>query len=186
MDQFEFGESAGRERSRERIREGGFTLIEVLVATVVLIIVLVSVAQMVPIAMNLNARNRADSTALVMVQRELNQMTGQPLSAVSFIDAQGNTCNLGNPASPNTLVGSSVGMVSNQPKINFAAAKVTGYNFTYRDPNDPSQTSYDLRWAVITVASGGNAYAKRFIVGARRLNGNGPLLPVNIDTLVEK
>jgi hypothetical protein len=149
-------------------------------------VALVSVAQMVPVAMRLNANNRRDSTALVIAQRELNQMIGQPLSATTFTNAQGITCNLGNPASPNTVVGNPVVVVNNRPTINFGAAAVAGYNFNYTDANDASGTSYEVRWAVITSASGGTVFAKRFIVGARRRGGNGPLLPVTIDTLVQK
>jgi prepilin-type N-terminal cleavage/methylation domain-containing protein len=178
MVQIEFGRRGDGNR--------GFALIEVLVATVILGVALVTVAQLVPVSMRLNAANRRDSTALVMAQRELDQMIGQPLSAASFTNAEGVSCNLGNPASPNTVVGNPVVVVKNRPTINFGATAVAGYNFNYTDPNDASGTSYEVRWAVITIASGGNAYAKRFIVGARRRGGNGPFLPVTLDTLVQK
>jgi prepilin-type N-terminal cleavage/methylation domain-containing protein len=173
MVKIKFGRRANGQR--------GFSLIEVLIAIIILNVALVSVAQMVPIAMRLDAVNRRDSTALVIAQRELNQMIGQPLSATSFTNARGATCSLGDPASPNTVVGNPVVMVNNRPTINFAATAVAGYNFFYTDPNDATAAPYEVRWAVITVASGGNAFGKRFIVG-----GNGPLLPVTIDTLVQK
>src|ERR1700730_498877 len=87
-------------------KQHGFTLIEVLVATVLLLVGIVAVAQLVPASLNANNGNRSDSTALVFAQRDLAQMLSQPLSSSSFTDATGNSCNLGNPAAPNTVVGS--------------------------------------------------------------------------------
>lgn len=172
----------GMHRSRER----GFTLAEVLVATVILISAIVAVAKLVPLAIGLNAGNRRDSTALVIAQRELNQMIGQPLTATTFVDAQGFNCNLGNAATPNVVVGSPVVVSNNRPIINFGVAQVAGYSFNYQDPNDPSGMTYDVRWAVITSAAGGNVAFKRFILGARRQGGNAPFQPVTIDTMVQK
>ena len=55
-------------------RRGGFTLVEVLLATVVLLVGVVAVAQLVPISLTVNSANRGDSTALVIEQRVLEQM----------------------------------------------------------------------------------------------------------------
>ena len=52
-------------------RRGGFTLVEVLLATVVLLVGVVAVAQLVPISLTVNSANRGDSTALVIEQRVL-------------------------------------------------------------------------------------------------------------------
>jgi hypothetical protein len=116
----------------------------------------------------------------------MQQMTGQQLSASSFVDAQGFTCNLGDPTAPNTVVGSPVAVINNQPAIDFGAAQVSGYSFNYADPNDPSGTQYDVRWAVITTTNGSAVIAKRFILGARRLGGNSPFQPITLDSMVEK
>src|SRR5580700_1239130 len=86
----------------KRIREGqeGFSLLEMMLATVILLVGLVAVAQLVPASILLNYRNRNDSTAMVFAQRELDQMLDQPLNSNSFSDALGNACQLGNSASP--------------------------------------------------------------------------------------
>ena len=116
-------------------------------------------------------------------------MLNQPLSATAFTDPQGlvcpvgSTCNLGNPATPNQVVGSPVVMVNGRPMIDFSAGQVANYNFSFTDPNDPSGVAYDVRWAVITFTNGAG---KRFIVGVRRQGGNGPLQAVTLDTMVEK
>jgi len=157
-----------------------------MVATIVLLVGLVAVAQLVPVSIRLNAANRSDSTAMVIAQRELDQMLEQPLASPSFVDAQSNTCNLGNPATPNQAVGSPVIVLNNRPMLDFAAGQVAGYSFNYQDPNDPNGASYDVRWAVITFVNGGTVTAKGFILGAVKRSGNGIFPPVTVDTMVTR
>lgn len=174
-------------------RQSGFTMMEVLIATVVLVISLVGVAQLVPLSIRLNAANRRDSTSLVIAQRELDAMIDQPITATTFTDAQGlvcgaaAVCNLGAPAIPTAAAGSPTVMFANRPFIDYSKATVPGYNYTYTDPNDPAGTSYDIRWAVITYTNAsGVATGRRIIVGVRKLGSNTPLLPVALDSMVEK
>jgi len=174
----------------------GFTLMEVLVATVVLLIGIVAVAQLVPVSVGLDANNRRDTTALVIAQREMDALMSQPIGSTTFTDPQGVTC----PAAAICNLGVVVGAVANapvlagstiipniggRPYINYNAATVAGYNFLYADPNDPSG-SYDIRWAVITYGNAGVAYGKRFIVGVRKAEGNGFFVPISLDSMVEK
>jgi len=171
-----------------RVGQAGFSILEMLLATVILLVGLIAVAQLVPASILLNYRNRTDSTALVFAQRQLDQMLDQPLTANSFTDALGNTCQLGDPAVTNSVQGSTV---NNQPIIVFDSpnpplAPTNGYGFTYADPNDPSGATYDVRWAVIITGSGGTASSKRFILGIRKVGGNGYFQPITLDTMVEK
>jgi hypothetical protein len=184
--------NTAQEITRSGRKHLGFTIMEVLVATVVLLIGIVGVAKLVPFAIGLNTANRLDSTSLVIAQREMNALTDQPISATTFSDPQGlacpaaGVCNLGASAAQPTLFGSPVVMINNRPYIDYTAATVAGYNFVYSDPDNPSGGSYDVRWAVITSSSGGAVFAKRFIVGVRKQAGGGPLLPVALDSMVEK
>ncbi len=177
---------------KSRFKQSGFTMIEMLIATVIMVVGLVGVAQLIPLSIRLNGANRNDSTALVFAQRELDEMVDQPITAAIFSDPQGvlcppaGNCNLGNAANPKVPVGSRVVMLNNRPMIDFTQAAVANYSFNYIDPNDPFGLSYDVRWSVITYAIGGNATGKRFIVGVRRRGGNAPFLPVTLDTMVEK
>jgi prepilin-type N-terminal cleavage/methylation domain-containing protein len=177
---------------KRRRCERGFSLLEMLLATIILLVGLLAIAQLVPASILLNFRNRTDSSALVFAQRELDQMLDQPLVANSFTDPLGvycplsTTCNLGDPTQPNQIVGSPVVAVQNQALINFNAAPVANYSFTYQDPADPSGTTYDIRWAVIITGTGGNASGKRFILGIRQQGGSGYFQPVTLDTMVQK
>jgi prepilin-type N-terminal cleavage/methylation domain-containing protein len=171
--------------------ERGFTLMEVLVATVILLVGMVAVAQLVPISLTVNSGNRIGSTALVIEQRMLEQMLDQPLTvftctAPACPDAQAITWNLGNSAVPRTIVGSSVTEVNNSPAIDFSAALVPGYSATIADPEDPYGANYDVRWAVVTYAGGAHVTGRRFLIGARHVGGQGYFLPLTLDATVEK
>lgn len=178
---------SGLQEEKKRIRAGknqrGFTLTEVLIAILILLVGIVAVAQLVPASIGSNSANRNDSSALVFAQREMYQFLGQALSATSFIDEEGFTCDLGNPAVA-TPVGSPVAVFYNQLVIDFSASPVSNYSFTYQDPNDPFGLVYDVRWAVVTTANGGMVSSKRFILGARKKGGNGIYNPVTLDTML--
>lgn len=172
--------------TRSRRRQEGFSILEMLLATVILLVGLVAIAQLVPASILFNSRNRTDSSALVFAQRQLDQMIDQPLTANSFVDALGNICQLGNPATPNTLQGNNVVFILNQTVIDFGSAPVNGYSFTYQDPADPSGTTYDVRWAVIVTGDGTTAASRRFILGVRQLGAKAFSLPITLDTMVTK
>src|SRR5215470_12627758 len=172
---------------KSRNQQKGFSILEMLLATVMLLVGLVAIAQLVPATVLLNFRNRMDSSALVFAQRELDQMVAQPLTATSFVDGIGNACQLGNPAPANTPQGNTPTVsLTNQTVIDFSQPPVTGYSFTYQDPTDPSGTTYDVRWAVIVTGNGTNPASKRFILGVRQIGGNGYFLPITLDTMVTR
>src|SRR5438270_5964005 len=172
-----------------KMKQRGFTLVEVLVATIVLMTGVVAVAQLVPVAVTANNVSRRDSTALVIAQRELSQMLEQPLSVFTFNDTltPSNAVNLGNAATPGVTVGSPVVVIANRPTINYAVAQVPGYSFTTQpDPEDPYRSQYDVRWAVITDGNGTTASSRRIIISARLLGGNRFSLPLTLDAMVQQ
>src|SRR5260370_15594619 len=173
--------------AKRKVKQSGFTLMEVLVATIVLLTGIVATAQLVPVAVTMNNNNRRDSTALVIAQRELSQMLEQPLTSPQYTDALGNVCGLGDPAQPGVTVGSPVVVIGNRPVINFGANPVANYSFnTPVDPEDPYGASYDVRWAVITTINFRTASSRRVILSARLVGGNGYYLPLTLDAMVEK
>jgi prepilin-type N-terminal cleavage/methylation domain-containing protein len=173
--------------------QGGFTITEVLIAIVIMLVGIVAVAQLVPASISSNSSNRNDSSALVYAQRVMDQFLLQPLNMsisppgfIDTIDGQSFSCNLGDPSQPNVVVGSPVVVYYNQLVIDFTAGPVTNYSFSYHDPNDPGDVFYDVRWAVITTTSAGLVTSKRFVLGARKKGGNGIYRPVTLDTILYK
>ncbi len=174
-------------------QEGGFSLLEMMLATVILLVGLVAIAQLVPASILLNYRNRTDSSAMVFAQREMDFMIDQPLFMTNFADPLGvycplsTFCNLGTPAPQNQVQGSPVVAVNNQTLIDFGnATGIANWSFTYQDPNDPNGATYDIRWAVIVTGNGSTASSKRFILGIRQVGGNGYFQPITLDTMVGK
>lgn len=176
--------SAHNEAKPRRAAQRGFTLVELALATVVLLVGLVAVMQLVPAAINLNLTNRNDTTATVIVQRLRDLMVNQPISVPTLTDPTGQfpcgttvVCNLGGGALNGDYVAGAPLLPSGN--IDFTAAPVANYSFNYTDPNDPSGTPYDVRWAVVTsvrtVGPTPNVVVgKRFVVGARRQGAGTP------------
>lgn len=173
----------------QRGGERGFTLTEMLIATVIVVIGLVAVAQLVPTSMMQNANNRSDGSALVIAQKQMEALRALPLSAKTFTDPLGATCPVattcyaGDPSQPGQVVGSP--LFNNGPIIDYAQPLVSGYGFTYTDPNDPSGAVNDVRWAVVTI-NNGTTSSKRIIVGAFRRGMKSPSFPISLDTVVSK
>lgn len=169
----------------------GFTLVEMLIATVIVVIGLVAVAQLVPTSMMMNANNRSDGSALVLAQKQMEVLRAVPLGINSFTDATGVTCPpaatcfVGDPNQPGQVVGSPVKLVNGSPVIDYAQPLVAGYGFTYTDPNDPTGAVNDVRWAVVSVTNG-TVIGRRIVVGAFRKGMKTPTFPVSLDTMVSK
>ena len=178
------GENMTQLNSKKSLRkQRGFTLIEMMIAVVMILVGLVAVAQLVSASMFLNSANRDDSTSVVLAQNELNQFVNQPLSAFTYTDNLGNVCTLGSAGTLNAFVGSPITSGGNQQVIDYSQAAVNGYSFNWIDPNDPSGARYDVRWAVYTF---NGVSGKRFIIGVRKTGGNRPFWPVILDTVVTK
>ncbi len=170
-----------------RIRsQRGFSMIELLIASLVLLFGVAAVVQLVPRAMQANLRSKGDSTAVVVAERLLDQMLSQPLTSNAFVNADGQNCSLGNPAAPNAWVGHAVIAQNNRPVINFGVAAIAaGYGYNWRDPNDPTGPSYEIRWAVATRVSGTAAIHKRFLIGVwKRGVGGQNQVPVMMEGAV--
>lgn len=181
-----------KQRTNAGNAQRGFTLVELAVATLVLLVGVVAVAQLVPAAIESNLTNRYDTTAAVAVQRLRDLMVSQALNQVSLDDPSGQfpcppgTCLLGIGApGVDTLEGAPLLAARERGnnvvmQIDFTQAPANGYNFTFTDPNDPTQTRYDVRWAVVTSRRAVGALpdvvvSKRLIIGARSLGTRRPI-----------
>lgn len=180
--------------STRRTNQRGFTLMEMLLATTIVVVGLVAVAQLVPSSVMQNSNNRNDGTALVFAQREMELIREQPLTATFFTDPLGvlcppaQQCSLGDPTQPGQLVGSPVVLFQNSPIVDFTQTPVANYSFTYTDPNDPAGVVTDVRWAVITGVNptSGVVTSRRIILGVFRRGMRSPSFPVSLDVMVEK
>jgi prepilin-type N-terminal cleavage/methylation domain-containing protein len=163
----------------------GFTFVEVLLAMVVLVVGLVAVVQLVPASIESNMRNRYDSNAVLIAERLLDQMLSQPITATTFVDADGRVIALGS-VTASGLTGNPLVVMNGTARVNFAAPAVANYNFNYTVPNDPTGTIYQVRWGVISTVSGLNVVSKRFVVGVWRRDTRGVTQPVTLEAMVQR
>ncbi len=168
-----------------RWEQKGFSVLEMILASAVLMVGIISVVQLVPASLKTSVGNRMDTMATVVAQRELDQMLSQPLTVNSFTDKDGQTISLGGAGAPGALVI----MNGEYAQIHFGALPPSGFHTFYRDVNDPSGPTFELRWAVFPQTNNGIVVSKRIIIGCRRVQGSGSrqvLLPVNLDSSVQK
>jgi hypothetical protein len=167
------------------LEQHGFSVLEMILASAILMVGIVSVVQLVPASLKSSVGSRMDTMATVVAQRELDQMLSQPLNVNSFTDKDGQTISLGGAGAP----GAEVMMNGDSVQIRFAGFIPSGFYTFYTDPNDPSGSSFELRWAVFPQISNGIVVSKRIIIGCRRAQSFGNeqlLLPVNLDSSVQK
>src|ERR1700751_5896354 len=75
----------------------GFTVLEILIATVILLVGIIGVAEMVPRALDMDLRNRDSSSGIMAAQHQLEQMGKLPIDVTSggsgtdysFLDSDG-------------------------------------------------------------------------------------------------
>src|SRR5579863_337944 len=110
---------ANRNYARSGWKQGGFSVLEMIVASAILMVGIVSVVQLVPASLKNSVGNRMDTMATVVAQRELDQMLSQPvnLTPPSFIDKDGNLVSLGGAGAP----GATVVMSGQSTIIDFSA-----------------------------------------------------------------
>ncbi|HEV2289174.1 MAG TPA: prepilin-type N-terminal cleavage/methylation domain-containing protein [Candidatus Acidoferrales bacterium] len=167
----------------------GFTLIELAVATIVLMVGVVAVVQLVPFATQTNQANRVDTTAVVIAQHYLDEMTAQPLANITINDPACGAMSLGTGAAGTSVMYPSAGyltMYNGTATVDFTQAAAGGYNCAYSDPNNPSGGTYKLRWGVVvTQNAAGQVVSKRYVVGVKQ-SAMQFRLPVDLDATVQR
>ena len=135
--------------------EQGFSLVETLVASFILMFGLLGLASLLSYAVAANLENKSDAFATTLAVRKMEELKGQPSTAL----ADGG-CTL-----------------ASNGDINFGVAAAGGYSQTV---SGVANQSFDLCWNVAT-ANG----LRKIVVAARRTNGTKRMLmnvlrPVNI------
>ena len=184
----------------------GFTMIELLIAIVILLIGVVAVAQLVPNAIRSDFRNRYDSTALILAQQQMGQMMEQDLtvggppvggtynSQIFLPDGTTTLCNLGlAPAvltaplglPPPAPAASGAPLIAGTLRINWGVAPVAGYSNRYAAPDgNPFQTRWNITVFYGNINGRIRPVGKRIIVSTRGGSAAVSFPPTTLTTMV--
>ena len=169
-------------KSRKKRNQQGMTLIELMIALVVLMVGVVGSMALIAYAMGGNGRSKQLSISVVVAQMITEKLSSQKASvsnSMTVIDCAGNSTTVATAAGGPTL--------NSSGEEDFTATAVTGYQMYYTDCGTSSrQMTYDVRWTITQPT----AYTKLIVVSAQLKNANGVTAakifarPVTIRTLV--
>jgi prepilin-type N-terminal cleavage/methylation domain-containing protein len=175
-------------RSSRLSKQSGMSLIELMIASLVLTVGVLGTAVLIPIAIGTNSRNRQQSNATViaqMVTEKIVSASASGSSALTITDCNGtsNTINVtGSTAGTGATVLSS-GSIDFSQALGSTGAPA-GYYMSYTACGTSNRQSlYDVRWNVQTPSN----YVKLVTVSAKMQgSGTNPILfslPVTIRSM---
>ncbi len=167
---------------RKQSRERGSTLIELMIAMVVLLVGIVGSMALIVYAISGNGRNKQQSNSVAVAQMITEKLSSQRASIsnnLTVTDCAGNSNTVYTAAGGPTL--------NSNGEQDFTAAAVTGYQMYYTDcGSNGRQMTYDVRWTITQPTT----YTKLVIVSAQLKGAAGTTnarmysLPVTIRTIV--
>ena len=152
---------------------GGFTLIEMMISMTVMAIGLLGLNVMFVTAMATNNKNSHDSSATMVSQLVLEQISAQPANSTATITVTDCAGNANTVATTGSSTGAGAPLLTtpgNAGTIDQTAAKVANYSMTYvacAPAGSNLQSSYDVRWNVMTISPD----TRMITVSARQTNG---------------
>jgi Tfp pilus assembly protein PilV len=163
--------------------DAGMSLIELMIAGVVLIVGFMGIMVLVTTAIAGNSRNRNDSSGTMLAQMVMEQIRSAVANSAttrSVTDCAGNTFTI-------SAVGSSggAGATLSGTSIDFTASQVTNYSMNYVVCNaNGRRATYDVRWNVQTLSTG-----PKLVTVAARPRGSSTdrlrfAIPVSLRTMI--
>lgn len=167
------------QRPAKRRSESGMTLIELMIAMVVLVVGLLALFGAIGTAITDNGKSRMDSTATMLTQAVIEDVGAAYIGGndTQLTDCKGTTF---------TITAASGGAQLNGASVDFTeSAPPPKYHMDYVMCNGNSQTTFDVRWNVRSVSDA----TSLLTVGARVKSGDKNRLfsfPVNLRVYVGK
>ena len=167
--------SAAKQRGRQR----GMSMVELLIAMLVLVVGMMGSMILVRTAIVNNNRNKLDTAATALAQMVLERITSRPATVTTNITVT-DCAGVARTVNPNVGGATLIASAFNQGNIDFSqdfAAVPAGYATQYITCGPVgSQVTYEIRWNV-QPANGANSFTKLVTVSARKqiTNPNGSL-----------
>jgi Tfp pilus assembly protein PilV len=157
----------GRMCQRSFGPESGMTLIELSIAGFVLVFGMVSIMGLLILAIGNNGRSKVDSTATMLTQAVLEQISAKLAGGGPGSLTDNANCNgTGNTWTIDYQSGAGAPLLGS--KIDFTQGAIANYSMNYVDCNNNIPMTYDVRWNVQNVGTNGTYLVT---VGARPFGG---------------
>ena len=173
-----------RMRCRTARKQSGITMIELMIAGMVMVVGFLGLMILITTAIATNNRNKMDTNATLAAQMVFEEIRAdvQTGSNPSLTDCGGTTWNIGLGSS---TVGSSTGAPLSGATIDFTQSTVTDYSMNYQVCTaNGGQAIYDVRWNVTRLTDG----VWLVVVGSRPIGATSNLryfaLPVTLRGIV--
>jgi hypothetical protein len=164
-------------------------MIEVMIASLLLVIASLSILTLIAVSVVTNNRNRMDSTGTMLAQSVVQQIKATLIGAgeASLTDCDGNSWVIETSPGGAALAGTSIDFSETSPPTNYHM------NFAMKSPCTSTGTpleGYDVRWHVEIVGDSVGTPTRTYAIylGARKQNhGEGNMfysLPVNFRVMV--
>jgi len=140
----------GTHRARQRRSDAGFSLVELMIAMIVLTVGLLGGMLLLIIGISINSRSRMDTSGTMLAQSVLEKILAQPYAATNTLtltDCAGNSRNIATAAGGATLL-------SSTGDIDWTATTVpTNYSMYYDVCTNQGTLRYEVRWNIATSSS---------------------------------
>jgi Tfp pilus assembly protein PilV len=155
-------------------RERGTSLIEMMIAILVLSVGLIGSVVLASVAMNGDVRSRKDSTSAAVAEMVIGQISATPVggsvSSVTVTDCAGNSNSV---STSGTTTGAGANLTS-RGGVDYSqsfSSVTSGYAMMYTvcGVNSGAAATYDVRWNVTKLASGKAEYV---VAAAQSVNAN--------------
>lgn len=159
-----------KKNSRAANNQEGLTIIELMIAMVVLAVGILGSMSLVIMAINGDFRSKQQSNSTAMAQMVTEKIMSIPAwnnSSLTITDCT--TTNYTVSTTGNTTSAGAGAALTSSGDVDYTQAKVANYNMAYTDCGTANrQMTYDVRWNIKAIAN--DPYIKILTVSAR-LNG---------------
>jgi Tfp pilus assembly protein PilV len=192
-------------QSQRNRNQAGFTLVELMIAGVLLVFGVMTMAGLVGLTVKNNGHSRLDSTATMLNQAVVEQVASgigyqsaaiicststDPLCGIAKITDCGTHTTLSTAWLVNSVIGGANTVNGN---IDFTQAKtsLSGYQMDYVVCNGAIQTTYDVRWSISALVPSASAttttsFTHILTVGTQMEGGSSGIInfPINMRMMV--
>jgi prepilin-type N-terminal cleavage/methylation domain-containing protein len=148
-----------------RRNQKGFTLIELMISTIVLMVGALSVATLIGYSIKSDTIARHDTIAMSALEHEIERLRG-----LDYI---------------NPLLADGGSTIATDGKISFSGSAVTNYSASVAMANEEQSGktyNYDVRWNISTI-TGTGSNMKKITIAAQQQGGNWRFKPVQLSIL---